>query len=523
MQDYSYIEILPAGAPIDLAAIPVLNYHDFSQQMAGLMHNETVHCVLYYAFPLNNQLKFIAVLADDSTGKFLVFSHELGDSTSSLPSLTPQIPALHLFEREIHENFGTGFEHHPWLKPVRFPADRFRKDLGMNDYPFYRIDSDELHEVGVGPIHAGVIEPGHFRFICNGEKVLHLEIQLGYQHRGIEKLFVEAGSMLKRSVLAENISGDTAVGHAVTHAQLTESLAGITVDETLQRERAIALELERIAVHIGDTAALCTDVAYQFGQAVNEALRTTIINTTQLWCGNRFGKGLIRPGGTNYPLTGPVIETMLKTLDNTGMRYRDITDNIFTAPSILIRFDGIGVLTRTQALSIGAVGMAARMAGISRDIRATHPSGHYAGFRYEPVIQDTGDVLARALIRNLEARKSIEMVAEWASQQSPVSSLQSSVGSLQSPVNSLQSSVFSRQEAVGSRRNSFVLAVNEGWRGEIAHAAVTGPEGEIIHYKIKDPSFHNWMALALAVRNQEISDFPVCNKSFNLSYCGHDL
>ncbi len=516
MQVYSYIEILPAGAPVNLTAIPVLNYHDFSNQMAGLMHNETVHCVLYYAFPFNNGLKFIAVLADDASGKFLVFSHEPENSTDTLTSLTPQMPALHLFEREIHENFGIGFEHHPWLKPVRFPADRFRKDQGMNDYPFYRIDSEELHEVGVGPIHAGVIEPGHFRFICNGEKVLHLEIQLGYQHRGIEKLFVEAGSTLRRSVLAENIAGDTAVGHAVTHAQLTESLAGITISETLQLERAIALELERIAVHIGDTAALCTDVAYQFGQVVNESLRTTIINTTQLWCGNRFGKGLIRPGGTNYPLSAPVIESMLKTLENTGMRYRDITDNIFTAPSILIRFDGIGSVTRSQALSIGAVGMAARMTGVPRDIRATHPSGHYAEFKYEPVVENSGDVLARAMIRNLEARRSIEMVAEWAS-------LQSSVGSQQSSVGSRQSSVFSRQEAVGSRRNCFVLAVNEGWRGEIAHAAVTGPEGEIIHYKIKDPSFHNWMALALAVRNQEISDFPVCNKSFNLSYCGHDL
>ncbi len=509
MQDFSYIELSPGAAPIGLKTIPVLNYPDFAEQIAGLMKAETVHCVLYYAFPFNNGLKFIAILAVDATGKFLVFSHETTAGVTDLESITPQIPALHLFEREIHENFGIGFQHHPWLKPVRFSADRYQKDLTMNDYPFYRIDSEELHEVGVGPIHAGVIEPGHFRFICNGEKVLHLEIQLGYQHRGIEKLFLNAGSTLRRAVLSENIAGDTTVGHAVTHAQLIESLAGITINENLQKERAIALELERIAVHIGDTAALCTDVAYQFGQVVNEALRTTIINTSQLWCGNRFGKGLIRPGGTNYPLTVPVIESMLKTLDNTGMRYRDITDNIFTAPSILIRFDGIGTVTRSQALSIGAVGMAARMAGIPRDIRATHPSGYYAGIKYEPEIQDTGDVLARALIRNLEARKSIEMVKEWAAQLSPVTRHPSPIGSGVS--------------AVGSKPSSFAMAVNEGWRGEIAHAAVTGPDGELVHYKIKDPSFHNWIALALAVRNQEISDFPICNKSFNLSYCGHDL
>jgi Ni,Fe-hydrogenase III large subunit len=381
----------------------------------------------------------------------------------------------------------------------------------MDGYPFYRIDSEELHEVGVGPIHAGVIEPGHFRFICNGEKVIHLEIQLGYQHRGIEKLLTEAESGLRRSILSESIAGDTAVGHAVTHAQLIESLAGITISENLQTERVIALELERIAVHTGDTAALCTDVAYQFGQVVNEALRTTIINTTQLWCGNRFGKGLIRPGGTHYPLTAPILESMLSTLNDTGKRYCEITDNIFTAPSLLIRFDGIGIVTRNQALSIGAVGMAARTSGISRDIRATHPTGHYTKLNYEPVVQESGDVLARAMLRNLEARKSIELVTTLAS-------------TLLSTCN-LQPATHNPQPATGNPLlpSCFAFSVNEGWRGEIAHAAITGSSGEMVHYKVKDPSFHNWMVLALAVRNQEISDFPVCNKSFNLSYCGHDL
>jgi len=509
--EHTYIEILPAGSPVRLDSIPVLDYSDFSGQIASLMSSEAVHCILYYAFRFKGALKFIAVLADDSSGKFLVFSHEQNNRVTTLDSLTPQIPALHLFEREIHENFGIGFDQHPWLKPVRFSKDRYRKNLLMNDYPFYRIDSEELHEVGVGPIHAGVIEPGHFRFICNGEKVIHLEIQLGYQHRGVEKLMTEAGSGLRRMVLSENIAGDTAVGHGVTHAQLIESLAGITISETLGVERAIALELERIAVHIGDTAALCTDVAYQFGQVVNEALRTTIINTTQLWCGNRFGKGLIRPGGTHYPLTPSVIEAMLDTLGDSGMRYREMSDNIFTAPSVLIRFDGFGIVTRSQALRIGAVGMSARMAGISRDVRATHPTGHYIGLNYEPEIQQTGDVLARAMLRNLEVRKSIDLVTAWATSQLATCNLQPATRNLQPATDNLLPT------------SSFAISVTEGWRGESAHAAVTGPSGELIHYKIKDPSFHNWMALALAVRNQEISDFPVCNKSFNLSYCGHDL
>ena len=511
MQHPSYIEILPGAGPIKLEAIPVLDYSDFSTLIINKLSSDAVHCVLYYAFPYHSGWKFIAVLADDATGKFQVFSHEQSRAVTTLESITPQFPALHLFEREIHENTGIYFDKHPWLKPVRFSHNRFRKDLAMNDYPFYRIDSEELHEVGVGPIHAGVIEPGHFRFICNGEKVIHLEIQLGYQHRGIEQLMMEADSGLKRCVLAESIAGDTTVGHAVAHAELMESLAGINISPRLHAERAISLELERIAVHIGDTAALCTDVAYQFGQVVNEALRTTIINTTQLWCGNRFGKGLIRPGGTHYPLTTSVIDSMISTLANTGSRFREITDNIFTAPSLLIRFDGIGTVTREQALSIGAVGMAAKMAGLKRDIRTTHPTGIYSELNYESEVLDSGDVLARAMLRNLEARKSIDLVTTTAS------------GLLNTDIENLSSDTRLPILSSALLPSSFSFSVCEGWRGEIAHAAVTDSNGELTHYKIKDPSFHNWMALALAVRNQEISDFPVCNKSFNLSYCGHDL
>ena len=238
----------------------------------------------------------------------------------------------------------------------------------MAGYPFYSIESEELHEVGVGPVHAGVIEPGHFRFICNGEKVLHLEIQLGYQHRGIERLLIEKDNALQRCILSESIAGDTSAGHALAHSQLIESLAGIQAGESLQIERCIALEMERIGVHIGDTAALCGDVAYQLGQVVCEALRTMIINTTQLWCGNRFGKGLIRPGGSNYPLTDEVADAILKVLDDTEKRFGEITALIFSLPSVLARIEDIGQVTREQALAIGVVGMAARTCGIKRDI-----------------------------------------------------------------------------------------------------------------------------------------------------------
>ncbi|NMB70968.1 MAG: NADH dehydrogenase subunit, partial [Bacteroidales bacterium] len=267
-----------------------------------------------------------------------------------------------------------------------------------------------------------------------------------------------------------------------------------------------ALEMERIAVHIGDTAALCGDVAYQLGQVVCEALRTTVINTTQLWCGNRFGKSLIRPGGSNFPLTEEVANNILKMLEDTGRRYVEMTDRILTLPSVLARFEDIGTVSREQALKLGLVGMAARSSGLLRDIRISHPFQFYRNFEVHPVYHSSGDVLARALQRKKEVEESIRII------QSLITRWKESKTTVSRPVYHDR-----------LRPSSLAVSLTEGWRGEICHVAMTNAQGEIQQYKIKDASFHNWMALALAVRNQEISDFPLCNKSYNLSYCGHDL
>lgn len=506
MSQSLYLEIRNNSFPPGIDEIPVLKYNTFYDQVCDFLKDEAKHCVAYYCTESSGKLKFYCCIADDSKSNILLFAHELDEDKPVLKSITPVCSQLHIFEREIHENYGVEFEGHPWLKPVRYSNDRSDKSKIIDNYPFFAIESDELHEVGVGPIHAGVIEPGHFRFICNGEKVLHLEIQLGYQHRGIEKLFIEKNNPLQRCVLSESIAGDTTVGHALAHSQLIESLAGIEVSDKLQIERCIALELERIAVHIGDTAALCGDVGYQLGQIVCEALRTTIINTTQLWCGNRFGKGLVRPGGSNYPLSLIVGNEILRVAMDTASRFSEITDLIYTLPSVLSRFDDIGILSRQQALKTGAVGMIARSCGISRDIRKTHPSQYYRNYPAQSVTLGNGDVLARGMLRNLEVRQSLKIVHElieiWSEKN-----------------NNLKKPVYD----YSLMPHSYAISMVEGWRGEICHMAITDNNGKISHYKVKDPSFQNWMALALTVRNQEISDFPVCNKSFNLSYCGNDL
>ena len=501
-----YSEILNNSSPAAISGIPELDYDAFSDQATEMLRDETKHCLAYYGVETGDYLKFYCCIADDENNSVMVFSHRQKRDNLLLKSLTPAAIQLHNFEREIHENFGVGFEGHPWLKPVRYPNDRPDKTLKMNNYPFYGIESEELHEVGVGPIHAGVIEPGHFRFICNGEKVLHLEIQLGYQHRGIEKSFIEKKDPLQRCILSESIAGDTSVGHELAYVQLIESLAGQEVPGSLQIERCIALEMERLAVHIGDTAALCGDVAYQLGQSVCEALRTAVINSAQLWCGNRFGKGLVRPGGSNYPLSNNVPDEISKVVTETGRRFKEVADLIYTLPSVLGRFDGIGQVSRQQGISIGAVGMGARSCGIPRDIRKTHPFQFYRNYQFQAVTLDSGDVLARGKLRVLEAMESVKII------------------------NRLIETWHTKKVGPGKpdytfklKPDSFAMSIVEGWRGEICHSAITDSGGNILHYKIKDPSFHNWMVLALAVRNQEISDFPVCNKSFNLSYCGNDL
>ncbi len=517
MTDRRFTELLTNPGTIKLADIPVLEYAEFSAFVDLLMGEEGTHCVAYFSFPREDCYQLICCMGADENHAVVIFSHVVPKQPApSLPSLTVKNFQFHIFEREIHENTGIAFPGHPWLKPVRFPYGQADPEKVMDAYPFYTIEGEELHEVGVGPIHAGVIEPGYFRFICNGEKVLHLEIHLGYQHRGVERLFIENQGLLYQSLLAETIAGDTAVGHSLAYAGVVESLAGFTVPEQLSRERIIALELERIAVHIGDTAAICTDIAYQFGQVVNEALRTVVINTTQLWCGNRFGKGLVRPGGTHYPMTGTVASVVLKNLQDVEERYQQITSKLFSLPSVLSRFEGTGKVTTMQASLAGAVGMAARSSGMYRDIRWSHPFSAYKGSLYEPAMLNKGDVWSRVMLRKLEVEKSLaeirELLGEIAKDQSHPK-----------PLENLEPGSGTPRYDLTLAPSTLAISMVEGWRGEICHIAVTGETGAINQYKAKDPSLHNWMALALAVRNQEISDFPLCNKSFNLSYCGNDL
>ncbi len=488
---------------IDLSSIPVLSYADFFVQNSSLPLKDNYHCVSYFAHPEGERLRLICCIADDNQADILVSSCLIGIHENPLSSFTAVHESFHLFERELHENYGILYADHPWLKPVRYAHNRANPEDMMCQYPFFSVKGEELHEVGVGPIHAGIIEPGYFRFACNGEKILHLEIQLGYQHRGIEQLFIRQKHLNQRIQLAESIAGDSTVAHASAFALAWESLCGYQTLHPLLWLQTLALEIERIAMHTADLSALCGDVAYQLGNSVYGRLRTPIINFFQGWCGNRLARALIRPASLLYPFTETLAMQLTRILIDYERDFLQMGKFLFNMPGILSRFEKTGIVTYEQSYRIGTVGMAARASGIKRDIRSSHPDVIYRELNHQPILYTSGDVLARATIRHEEVLQSI--------------------GYLRNLLYMMPSPEKIEHDLKPATPDSFVLSIVEGWRGEICHCAITGPHGELVRYKITDPSFHNWMALALAVRNNEISDFPICNKSFNLSYCGFDL
>ncbi|HPS12356.1 MAG TPA: hypothetical protein PLB87_03710, partial [Prolixibacteraceae bacterium] len=380
---------------ISVADIPEINYPLFFEEITGLIseHPER-HCVNYFGYRLDDKIKLIGCIADDNTHEIYV-SSSVVHTDDNLRSFSKDHFCFEKFEREINENFGIGFVGHPWLKPVRYAHNRADKSQTIANYPFFSIDSEELHEVGVGPIHAGVIEPGHFRFICNGEQILHLEIQLGFQHRGIEQLFLDQKNLLHRTTLAENIAGDTVVGHTTAFSMAWESLCGFQPSKDIEFARTIALEMERIAIHTGDLSAMCTDVAYQLGSSVLGRLRTPMINFMQEWGGNRLSKGLIRPGRNQFPFTPALAKRLEEVFNAYEPDFEEMAEQIRRLPSALSRFERTGIVSYDDVLSIGTVGMAARMSGLNRDIRASHPHYLYKEINHEPVIKHHGDVYSR--------------------------------------------------------------------------------------------------------------------------------
>ena len=497
---------IKSGKAIRRRAIPQIPFELFFTTLAEFIKDDG-YIVQFFAYVDGEDRKIMAVLRNSAL--YVVET----DVDSSFRSFTGGVSEkFHMFEREVAEQFGIRPDGHPWLKMVRYHqnysgledifGNNYEEDIPGN-YPYFKVQGESIHEVAVGPVHAGIIEPGHFRFQCAGEEVLHLEIQLGYQHRGVEKMLPTLPHK-RYPIICESIAGDTAIAHNLCMCQAFEALAGLDVDKGSRIVRTIALELERISNHLGDLGALSGDVAFNPPAAYFGRIRGEFLNLLQVLSGNRFGKGLIRPGGIAFIMGKEQRLLIREKLAEVTSEIENVCDLLFTAHTVQARFEHTGTVSPKMAGDLGLVGYAGRACGLSYDARNFFPGECYAELPANSNHVTNGDVNSRAWVRREEIMHSLKLI-----------------GLLLDMDQTAGAEVGMKEYTLSP--DSFVVTVNEGWRGEVSHCLITDGAGGVQRYKIKDPSFHNWTGLAMSLRNQEISDFPLCNKSFNLSYCGFDL
>lgn len=504
------------GGVIERAQVPLLPPAHFRDTVLQALERGR-RAVAYFAHEAGPTLELLAVLANDRDATLSLVGATLDEAARAggLRALTPYAPALHLFEREVAEQYGVEPIGHPWLKPARFQeplgaGGPFRFGRAAGEPPqagvtdLYRVDGEGVHEVAVGPIHAGIIEPGHFRFQCHGEEVLNLEVSLGYQHRGVERALI--GGPDKRSRhLAETLAGDTTIGHTLAYARAIEALGGLAVPLRAQVLRAVALELERLANHTGDLGALANDVGFLPTASFCGRIRGELLNLTAELCGSRFGRAFVRPGGVTFDVDAERVGRVRERLAQAGRDVEGAVKLLWESPSVMARLQDTGRVSRESCDLLGLVGPVARACGSERDVRKDFPFDFYRFSLVPSATWHTGDVFSRAYVRWLELTHSLTFIAE------ELAALPRGAVSAGGPA------------APALAPGSLTVSLVEGWRGEICHVALTDAAGRFARYKVVDPSFHNWAGVALAVRGEQISDFPLCNKSFNLSYCGHDL
>lgn len=480
--------IMKNNQRINLLDIPTLDFEVFRAQLAAT----NLRPLSFFGADWGENIKVFALLADDEKGEILVSSSLLNKNQKEYESITKDNHQYHMFEREFYEQFNIVPSGHPWLKPVRKNQD---------DYKFFEMEGEQTHQVAVGPIHAGVIEPGHFRFLCQGEKVYNLEIMLGYQHRGVEELMVKNPS----NQLAESICGDSVVAYNMAYSQIMEELTDTKITTKAKLIRRIALEMERAAIHIGDMGAILGDIAYMMGKDVYAVTRTLIINTMLEISGSRFARGLITTGGVNFDIDKNMSEKIKNVLSEVKKTVEKMTKVTLKSATVMSRFEKTGVVSTETAQELNLVGMIGRSCALELDSRFDFCDEFYKDFTRKP-FKATNDAYSRFRIRYKETIESISFVKK-----------------LLDKLEKVQDEKIYVQPSDNLIPNSFAVSIVESWRGELVFVATTNDEGKLTRYKIKDPSFNNWWGLSMALRGNGISDFPLCNKGFDLSYCGFDL
>jgi Ni,Fe-hydrogenase III large subunit/Ni,Fe-hydrogenase III component G len=412
------------------------------------------------------------------------------------------------FEREMMDLFGIELTGHPrprrLVRHAHWPQDWYpmRADAGpppdfaaSGHFPFLTVDGDGAYEIPVGPVHAGLIEPGHFRFSVVGETVLRLKIRLWFVHRGIEKLF-QGRAATNATDIAERISGDTSAGHALAHSLAVEDALGITVPDEVHRLRALLVELERLYNHATDLGALANDVGFALANSHAQRIREHLLRINDTVTGHRLLRGAIRPGAVRLKaLPDP------QELEAIAVDLAEVAALTLGNAGIYDRFAGTAVLSSEHARELGCLGYVARASGLSVDARLDHPT---VTLPVAAITATAGDVLARYTVRRDEFASSVTLACHLID---AADMRLDYVGAAPPPPATARSGV----------------GIVEGWRGTIVHRVELDNTGTITRAKIVDPSWFNWPALPMAMANTIVPDFPLTNKSFNLSYAGNDL
>jgi len=426
-----------------------------------------------------------------------------------LRSIAREMPGAAWHERELHDQYGIEIVGHPDLRPLVFhdnwpdgvhPMIDRVDDVpwSKREYRFLQVQGEGIAEVAVGPVHAGIIEPGHFRFSVVGDTILHLELRHFYTHKGTEKLF-EGKSVENGTMLAESVSGDNCFAHAVCYSQAVENACEIEVPPRALAVRLMGLEFERLVCHISDVGGLCTDVGFGVAAAYATRLKESMLQASVQCCGTRYWRGVAVPGGLRFDLDSAKVTELAQAVERASRDFSEMARLILETPSIQNRFETAGILSREAAQDLAAVGPVARASGIDLDVRRDHPYGGYGKHLIEVPVTHYGDVMARARIRIAEAAVSAQLIQEAAKSLAD--------GSVFTPV-ILQGDIQG-------------FSAVESPRGELCYW-IEAHGGRLTRCHIKSPSLQNWPAMPIAVAGNIIADFPLINKSFNLSYSGCD-
>jgi len=453
-----------------------------------------------------------AVFVNLKQKHWMIVSMDIPQENPCFDSLAKSIHSAILFEREIWEMFGIEPKGHPDLRRLNlhdevWPQGNFplRKDFkesptgNLSDYKFNRVEGGGIFEVPVGPVHAGIIGPGHFRFSVAGEPIVNLEIRLGFTHRGVEKLF-EGKTFFDALPLAECISGDSAFAYSVAFATAAEKISEISIPQKAAYLRGIFLELERMYNHVNDIGGIALDVGFSFPAAYASLIKEAILQLNEKLAGNRYLKKVNSIGGISADIDETKKQILFSSLKKIKNDFNELVKMLNSSVSFMDRVDRTGVLMRKTAQDLGVVGFIARASGIPTDLRK-YFFGVYKEAEFKMMTEEGGDVLSRLRLRFSEFVESCRLIEEFT---------RKLTGSVDNKVNPVL-------------KPASALGYAEGWRGPVLCWLKTDSCGVIDRCKFVDPSSHNWQGLAYAVLGDILPDFPVCNKSFDLSYSGNDL